>query len=58
MNETVVTDLKEAKETNEETVASKDDIHGLLVYATSATVFTVSQRDKEREKLRERVRDR
>ncbi|MCI4381665.1 hypothetical protein PGIGA_G00254580 [Pangasianodon gigas] len=41
MNETVATDLKEAKDTNEETVASKDHMQGLLVYATSATVFTV-----------------
>lgn len=44
MNETVATDLKEA---DEETVASKDHVQGLLVYATSATVFTVSQRERE-----------
>ncbi|KAF4081187.1 hypothetical protein AMELA_G00158520 [Ameiurus melas] len=41
MNETLATDLKEATETNGETVASKDHMRGLLVYATSATVFTV-----------------
>lgn len=41
-NETMATDLKEVKETDEETVTSKDHMQGLLVYATSATVFTVS----------------
>lgn len=45
MNETVATDLKEAKETNDEPVAPKDHVQGLLVYATSATVFTVSRRE-------------
>uniref|UniRef100_A0A8B9H7T1 Choline transporter-like protein n=1 Tax=Astyanax mexicanus TaxID=7994 RepID=A0A8B9H7T1_ASTMX len=45
MNETVVKDLKEVKETsgetNGETEASKDHMQALLVYAISATVFTV-----------------
>ncbi|XP_066523962.1 choline transporter-like protein 1 isoform X2 [Hoplias malabaricus] len=40
-NETVAKDLKEAKETNGETEGSKDHMQALLVYATSATVFTV-----------------
>lgn len=52
MNETVTTDLKEATETNEENGASNDHIHGLLVYASSATVFTVSQREREGERQR------
>lgn len=38
----MATDLKEVKETDEEIVTSKDHVQGLLVYATSATVFTVS----------------
>ncbi|XP_036431642.1 choline transporter-like protein 1 isoform X1 [Colossoma macropomum] len=41
MNETVAKDLKEVKETNGETEASKDHMQALLVYAISATVFTV-----------------
>ncbi|XP_072525016.1 choline transporter-like protein 1 isoform X1 [Salminus brasiliensis] len=41
MNETVVKDVKEAKETNGENEASKDHMQALLVYAISATVFTV-----------------
>lgn len=57
MNETLTTDLKEATETNEENGASKDHIHGLLVYASSATVFTVSQRERERDSQSQRQKE-
>ncbi|XP_062847029.1 choline transporter-like protein 1 isoform X2 [Trichomycterus rosablanca] len=40
MNQTVAIDLKEA-ETDGETEIPRDHLQGLLVYATSATVFTV-----------------
>ncbi|KAI5626859.1 choline transporter-like protein 1 isoform X4, partial [Silurus asotus] len=41
MNETESTDLKEVKDTNEGNVTSEDHNQGLLVYASSATIFTV-----------------
>ncbi|XP_076861866.1 choline transporter-like protein 1 isoform X1 [Brachyhypopomus gauderio] len=40
-NETLAKDLKEPKETDEEAEASKDHMQTLLVYAITATVFTV-----------------
>lgn len=49
MNETVPKDLKEVKETNGEAEASKDHMQALLVYAISATVFTVSHRKSVRD---------
>lgn len=42
MNQTVALDLKE-EETDGVTEIPRDHMQGLLVYATSATVFTVSR---------------
>ncbi len=46
MNETMTKDLRETEEPNGGMKTTKDHAQGLLIYAVSATVFTVSpQRD-------------
>lgn len=47
MNETMSKDLKETEEANGDMKTPKDHAQGLLIYAVSATVFTVSPQKKQ-----------
>lgn len=47
MNETMSKDLRETEEPNDGMKPTKDHAQGLLIYAVSATVFTVSSPRKE-----------